>query len=167
MHGSGPFEEVQMADWQRYINVNLTGSFLVCREASRLMIKAGTGGSIVTIGSVNSFMCQPCAAPYVASKGGLWMMTRAMSVDLARHNIRANMIAPGMIDTPANRAATDAVSDDQVNQLVAMGRAGLPEECAGVAAMLASDDSSYMTGSHIVVDGGVTQMLFGASRPRV
>ena len=132
-----------------------------------MMVRAGDGGSIVTVGSVNSVMSEPNAASYAASKGGIWMMTRAMSVDLARHQIRANMIAPGSIDTDANSVASEGPAAAQLNRQIAMGRAGLPIECAGVAAMLVSDDSTYMTGAHIVIDGGLTSMLFGALRPRL
>lgn len=165
MHGSGAFEDIELSDWQRYIDVNLTGTFLACRSAARMMVRAGDGGSIVTVGSVNSVMSEPNAASYAASKGGIWMMTRAMSVDLARHQIRANMIAPGFIDTDANSVVSEGPAAAQLNRQIAMGRAGLPIECAGVAAMLVSDDSTYMTGAHIVIDGGLTSMLFGALRP--
>lgn len=164
MHGSGPFEDITLENWQRYIDVNLTGSFLTCREAARLMVKAGNGGSIVTVGSVNSFMSEPNAAPYVASKGGLWMMTRAMSVDLSRHGIRANMIAPGVVDTNANQSVSQGPIGQHFRGKIALGRVGLPEECAGMASLLVSDDASYMTGAHFVIDGGMTSMIFGETR---
>lgn len=163
--GSGPFEQVSDADWDRYIDINLTGTFACCRAAAKAMIAAGRPGRIVTIGSVNSFMSEPAAAPYVAAKGGVAMLTRSMAVDLARHGITANMIAPGPIDTPENGPDYDAGDlAEEIRRSVPLARSGLPAECAGAAVLLAGDDGSYITGSTITVDGGTMAMLFGGMR---
>ena len=102
------------------------------------MIAGGRGGRIITIGSVNSFMSEPNAAPYVASKGGVAMLTRAMAVDLARHGILVNMIAPGPIEVPNNpEQYREPKLARTLADVVALGRAGLPEEVAGAAVYLA------------------------------
>ncbi len=163
--GAGNMADVSDEDWDRYINVNLTGTFLSCRAAARAMIAGGRGGRIITIGSVNSFMSEPNAAPYVASKGGVVMLTRAMAVDLARHGILANMIAPGPIDVPNNGPQyREPKLARTLSEVVALGRPGLPEEIAGAAVYLASEESRYVTGSTITIDGGLSAMLFGAMR---
>ena len=126
--GAGNMAEVSDEDWDRYISVNLTGTFLSCRAAARAMIAGGRGGRIITIGSVNSFMSEPNAAPYVASKGGVAMLTRAMAVDLARHGILVNMIAPGPIEVPNNpEQYREPKLARTLADVVALGRAGLPE----------------------------------------
>ncbi len=163
--GTGPFEDIADEDWDRYIGINLTGTFACCRAAARAMIAAGRAGRIITIGSVNSFMSEPGAAPYVASKGGVAMLTRAMAVDLARHGITANMLAPGPIDTPENGPDyTEGRLGEEIRRGVPLARAGLPAECAGAAVFLASAEASYVTGTTITVDGGTTAMLFGGMR---
>lgn len=163
--GSGNAAEVTDADWDRYIAVNLTGTFLCCRAAAKAMIANDTGGRIITIGSVNSFQSEPGAAPYVASKGGVAMLTRALAVDLAGHGILVNMIAPGPVAVPAN---PDQYREPKLaralGEVVALGRAGEPEEMAGAAVYLASAESSYVTGSTITLDGGLSAMIFGAMR---
>jgi NAD(P)-dependent dehydrogenase (short-subunit alcohol dehydrogenase family) len=162
---AGNMADVTDEDWDRFISVNLTGTFLSCRAAARAMIAGGRGGRIITIGSVNSFMSEPNAAPYVASKGGVAMLTRAMAVDLARHGILANMIAPGPIDVPNNgEQYREPKLARTLTEVVALGRAGLPVEIAGAAVYLASEESRYVTGSTITIDGGLTAMIFGAMR---
>ncbi|MBB5752432.1 SDR family NAD(P)-dependent oxidoreductase [Prosthecomicrobium pneumaticum] len=163
--GSGPFLDLTDEDWDRYIGVNLTGMFVLCRAAARAMATAGRGGRIVTVGSVNSYQSEPNAAPYVAAKGGVAMLTRAMAVDLASHGILCNMIAPGPIDVPNNgdsyRAPKLAAA---LRDEVALARPGLPEEVAGAALYLAEAANGYTTGATITVDGGLSAMIFGAMR---
>ena len=163
--GAGNMADVTDEDWDRFMTVNLTGTFLSCRAAARAMIARGKGGRIVTIGSVNSFMSEPNASPYVASKGGVAMLTRAMAVDLARHGILVNMIAPGPIDVPNNGAQyREPKLAQALTEVVALGRAGLPCDIAGAAVYLGSEESRYVTGSTITIDGGLSAMLFGAIR---
>jgi NAD(P)-dependent dehydrogenase (short-subunit alcohol dehydrogenase family) len=163
--GTGNAADVTDEDWDRYIAVNLTGTFLACRAAARSMIAGGRGGRIITIGSVNSFMSEPNAAPYVASKGGVAMLTRALAVDLAMHNILVNMIAPGPIEVPNSAGQyRQPKLEKALTEVVALRRNGFPAEVAGAAVYLASDESSYVTGSTITIDGGLSAMIFGAMR---
>lgn len=163
--GTGGFLDVTDTDWDRYIDVNLTGTFRVCRAVARVMAERGQGGRIITIGSVNSYVSEPNAAQYVAAKGGVAMLTRAMAVDLARHRILVNMIAPGAIRVPnapdqyEEPGLAAALADE-----VPLATAGMPEDCAGAAVLLAEDDGRYITGSTITIDGGLSAMIFGGMR---
>ncbi len=163
--GTGSFLDLTDHDWDRYIGVNLTGTFLTCRAAARAMAAQGNGGRIITIGSVNSFMSEPNAAAYVAAKGGVAMLTRAMAVDLGRQGILCNMIAPGPIDVPnAKGIYEEPKLAGEVRDEVALERAGNPEDIAAAAVFLAEDGAGYMTGSTITVDGGLSAMIFGGMR---
>lgn len=163
--GTGNFLDLEEADWDRYIGVNLTGMFLLCRTAARLMAAAGGGGRIITVGSVNSFQSEPNAAAYVAAKGGVAMLTRAMAVDLGRHGILVNMIAPGPIDVPNNgEMYREPKLAAELRHEVALERAGRPEDCAAAALYLAEDRAGFITGSTITVDGGLSAMIFGGMR---
>lgn len=165
LKGGKSFLDCSDTDWDSYVAVNLTGTFRVCQRVAKAMVAAAKGGRIVTVGSVNSYMSEPNAAQYVATKGGIAMLTRAMAVDLARHGILVNMIAPGPIDVPSNgdmyREPKLAAS---LADEVALGRPGLPEDCATAALFLAEDENRYTTGSTITVDGGLSAMIFGAMR---
>ena len=163
--GTGNFLDIEEADWDRYIGVNLTGMFLACQSAARILAKAGKGGRIITVGSVNSYQSEPGAAAYVAAKGGVAMLTRAMAVDLARHNILVNMIAPGPIDVPNNGTMyREPRLAEELRHEVALERAGRPEDCAAAALYLAEDRAGFITGSTITVDGGLSAMIFGGMR---
>jgi NAD(P)-dependent dehydrogenase (short-subunit alcohol dehydrogenase family) len=152
--GSGPFLEVDREAWDAYIRVNLTGTFLVAQAVARSMARTG-GGRIVTIGSVNSFAAEPTAAPYVASKGGVRLLTKAMAVDLARHGITVNMIAPGPITTPRNEAVFGSpLLTESFARLVPVGGAGAPADIANAAVFLCEEASRFVTGTELVVDGG-------------
>ena len=157
--GSGPFLEVTAESWAAYIRVNLTGTFVVGQAVARAMAATG-GGRIVTIGSVNSFAAEPTAAPYVASKGGVRLLTKAMAVDLARHGITVNMIAPGPIAVPRNAEAFAAPPMVRsFARLVPAGAAGGPADIANAAVFLCEEASRYVTGTEIVVDGGTLALL--------
>lgn len=163
--GSGNAAEVTDEAWDRYIAVNLTGTFLCCRAAARAMIAGGRGGRIITIGSVNSYVSEPGAAPYVAAKGGVAMLTRALAVDLADQGILVNMIAPGPVAVPNNPDQyREPKLERTLSEVVALRRPAAPAEMAGAAVYLASDESSYVTGSTITLDGGLSAMIFGAMR---
>ncbi len=160
--GSGTFLETDHAEWLRYLHVNLTGSFVVCQEVARAMVAAGVAGRIVTFGSVNSFAAEPDAVPYVASKGGVRMLTKAMAVALAPHGIAVNMIAPGPITVPRNAALFGAEGYVRhLRRVVPMARTGTPEEVASAALFLADPATGYVTGSELVVDGGMLAVLHG------
>ena len=100
---AGSFLEVSLEDWRSYIDINLTGAFVVAQAVARHMVEAGIQGRIVNTGSVDSFAAEKSAVPYAASKGGLWLLTRAMAVDLAPHRIQVNMLAPGLALAERNR----------------------------------------------------------------
>jgi NAD(P)-dependent dehydrogenase (short-subunit alcohol dehydrogenase family) len=145
------------ATWDRVMEVNLKGVWLGCRAAVPAMIASG-GGSIVNVASFVALMGAATAqVAYTASKGGVLAFTRELAVEYARSGIRANSLCPGPIDTPL---LAELLADPERRQRrlvhVPMGRLGRPEEIARAALFLASDDSSFMTGSALVVDGGIT-----------
>jgi NAD(P)-dependent dehydrogenase (short-subunit alcohol dehydrogenase family) len=149
------FLQTSWDTWARTLRVNLSGAFLCGQAVARRMAARGTGGRIVNIGSTNSFTAERGHASYVASKGGIAMLTRAMAVDLAPDGILVNAVAPGPVRTEATAPVFD--SEDYRRALahgVPLARAGRPAEIAGIVAFLVSDDASYMTGSFVVADGG-------------
>jgi NAD(P)-dependent dehydrogenase (short-subunit alcohol dehydrogenase family) len=143
--------------WNYVISVNLTGAFLCCKYVLPHMLRQG-GGVIINMGSVNSFMAFENEVAYDASKGGVLMLTKATALDFARRNIRVNCICPGIIKTPLVQKISDESGEstiDAIRKKHPMNRLGLPEEVAKVALFLASDDSSFITGEAIAVDGGI------------
>jgi NAD(P)-dependent dehydrogenase (short-subunit alcohol dehydrogenase family) len=157
---SGSVTDTSLADWQRTLAVNLTGSFLCARAVLPSMIAAG-GGSIVLMSSVSGIVAEPATAAYCASKGGVVMLGRQMAVDYGRLGIRVNVICPGWIDTPFNDPAIQQAGGIEAVQpfietMVPIGRQGQPDEVADVVAFLASGESRLMTGSVVVADGGLT-----------
>ncbi len=157
--GGGPVHMVSAADWQRVIDVNLTGTFLVSKHALRHMV-AQRSGSIVNIASIEGVQGTEGGSSYNASKGGVVLLTKNMAIDYGRVGIRVNCICPGFIDTPLLRAVMDSEGmskvRDHYRDLHVLGRFGRPEEIAAAAAFLASDDASFVTGHPLVVDGGFT-----------
>jgi dihydroanticapsin dehydrogenase len=146
-------------DWDRQIDVNLKSMFLGCKYVIPEMIKAG-GGSIVNTGSVNSFVAEPFIAAYCASKGGVLMLTKAIALDHAKHNIRCNCVCPALVDTPLNLPQLALLGGHdkilaEVGNFMPIGRALLPEEIANAVLFLASDESSAFTGSALAADGGL------------
>lgn len=157
---SGSVTDTSLADWQRTLAVNLTGSFLCARAVLPSMVAAG-GGSIVLMSSISGIVAEPAIAAYCASKGGIVMLGRQMAVDYGRLGIRVNVICPGWIDTPFNDPAIEQAGGIEVVQpfietMVPIGRQGQPDEVADVVAFLASNESRLMTGSVVVADGGLT-----------
>jgi NAD(P)-dependent dehydrogenase (short-subunit alcohol dehydrogenase family) len=155
-----PLTETGDEEWARLLRTNLTGSFVVARAAARRMIPRGRG-AIVTVGSELALMGQAGYVAYTATKGGIVAMTRALAAELAPFGIRANAVCPGTVDTPLLAAEFDAAPDpdaerERTTRTIAAGRIAAAEEIAAVAVFLASDESSYVTGSHFVVDGGRT-----------
>jgi 3-oxoacyl-[acyl-carrier protein] reductase len=152
------FFDLSLAQWQRMLDVNLTGVFLLSQHIGRWIERAG-GGAIVNMSSTNGLVAEAELAHYNASKGGVTLLTKSMAIDLAPRNIRVNAVCPGFIRTPMTEAFAAAVGDqgffaDYVNACVPLKRPGLPHEVAACFAFLASDDASFITGETLVVDGG-------------
>ena len=148
------FLDVTEEDFDRVLRVNLRGYFLVGQAAARAMVEAGSG-SIINMSSVNGVMAIDTIAAYVVSKGGVNQLTSVMSLALAPKGIRVNAIGPGTILTELSGSLlTDEAARRRVLSRTPMGRVGQPEEVAGIAVFLASDDSSYVTGQVIYADGG-------------
>lgn len=155
-----PFLEVTDDEWNKVLNVNLYGSFVVSQAAARQMAKQGNGGKIIYISSVHEDIPFPEFTAYCASKGGVRMMMRNLAMELAPHQINVNNIAPGAIATPINQAVlNDPQASKNAISEIPWGRFGKPEEVASVAVFLAGDESEYVTGSTYYVDGGLTQQV--------
>jgi len=150
------FLDLEEADFDRVLSVNLKGIFLAGQAAARQMVKQGGGGAIVNMSSVNAVMAIPNQVPYVVSKGGINQLTKVMALSLAPHRIRVNGIGPGTILTELAKTAVLGNKDAERKILsrTPLGRMGDPTEIASVAVFLASDDSSYLTGQTIYPDGG-------------
>lgn len=140
--------------WQRVLDVNLTGMFLISQQVGRLIKKAG-GGVIVNMSSTNGIVGEAGIPHYNASKGGVTLLTKSMAIDLAPLNIRVNAVCPGMIRTPLTETVnTGEDFFKEYARSIPMARVGKPEEVAGAFAFLASDDATFITGETLVVDGG-------------
>ena len=150
------FLDLEEADFDRVLAVNLKGIFLAGQAAARQMVKQGGGGSIVNMSSVNAVLAIPNQVPYVVSKGGINQLTKVMSVALAPHRIRVNGIGPGTILTELARTAVlgNKEAEKKILSRTPMGRMGEPGEIAQVAVFLASDAASYLTGQTVYADGG-------------
>jgi len=148
-----PFLDVSLEIWERTLAVNLTGAFLCGQAAARVMAEQ-RWGRIINIASVNSFIAEPHASHYAASKGALVQLTKGMAVDLAPYNVLVNAIAPGPIAT--ERSAPIFARPDQQGMLnrVLLRHPGAPSDVAAAAAFLASDDASFIHGTVLLVDGG-------------
>jgi NAD(P)-dependent dehydrogenase (short-subunit alcohol dehydrogenase family) len=155
--------DLDIEDWNRVLNINLTGNFLCLQQEARAMLAGGNGGSIVNIGSVNSFLGFASGAAYVASKHGQVGLTTCASAELAPHGIRVNIICPGFVDTPMHHRARgllgDAIYDDVMVPQVHVKRVGRPEEIAAAVLFLCSDEASYITGTTLTPDGGFTMTI--------
>jgi glucose 1-dehydrogenase len=159
-----PLPEMTLAQWRTVLDVNLTGMFLCSREAAREMIRRGprpqvsrAAGKIICMSSVHERIPWAGHANYAASKGGVKLFMESLAQELAPHRIRVNSIAPGAIQTPINRAAWDTPQALRaLLTLIPYGRIGLPEDIGKAAVWLASDDSDYVHGHTLFVDGGMT-----------
>ena len=138
--------------------MNLRGVFLSCKHGVRLMMESGAGGSIINCGSPTGITMSGAGwHAYSSSKAGVMALTRVMAADYAKHNIRVNGVVPGTIETTLTRRLTD--DPETRAKLVALhpiGRIGTPEDMAGIAVFLASDESRFATGAHFHVDGGIS-----------
>lgn len=158
-----PFKSMSLADWQLVINVNLTGQFLCAREAVKEFLRRGiiaekssAAGKIICMSSVHQVIPWGGHVNYASSKGGIEMMMKSMAQELAPKKIRINSIGPGAIETPINKTAWSTPEAlKKLLTLIPYGRIGQPEDIGKVAVWLASDESDYVTGTTIFVDGGM------------
>jgi len=149
--------DASLENWKRHIDINMTGVFLGCQIGGRQMREQGDGGTIINISSIAGQQAFPSLAAYVASKGGVRMLTKAAALDLADYNIRVNSVHPGNIHTEMlDRASQSAPELVQIGiAKIPMKRLGLPEDIAAMVAFLACEESSYITGAEFNVDGGM------------
>ncbi len=152
--------ELSENDWDQVMDINLKGTFLCMKYEAKAMLNPGHGGAIVNIGSVNSFLGFPTGSAYVTSKHGLIGLTSSVSAELGPKGIRVNLLCPGVTDTPMHQRLRGIVGDDLYDKgllpTVHLQRVGRPEEIAKAIVFLCSDESSYISGSTLTVDGGLT-----------
>jgi len=153
-----PFVDYPYEELQKILAINLVGPFLVAQAAARQMALQGRGGRVINISSVHEDLPMPTNAAYCASKGGLRMLMRTIAVELARYQITVNNIGPGAVFTPidADVEANPELEKDLMSE-IPLGRWGKPEEIAGLATFLASDEAAYVTGATYFIDGGMLQ----------
>lgn len=160
-----PLMELAIEDWNRVLSVNLTGA-LVCTQAfAAQMISAGQGGSLIHIASLIAHFPQGGSGPYCASKAAMLTLSRTLTLELAAHGIRSNVVSPGQIRTPASEVNyRDPVLAAARQRAVPAGRVGVPADLANTIAFLASDRSAYINAQEIVVDGGISCTLMEANK---
>jgi len=147
-------DDHNLNDWNDMLSVNLTGPYICCKAVIPEMKKAGKG-KIINFGSIASFMGRPDRVGYVAAKSGVLGLTRALAIDLKGTNINVNTICPGLISTPFNKKyAEDPTHGEKWGKETIVGRWGLPSDIVGAAIFLSSDDSDFINGSEIKIDGG-------------
>jgi dihydroanticapsin dehydrogenase len=156
----GVFHDVPDDVVDRTFAVNVKGCIYGCRYAIPHMLRSG-GGSLINTSSVNGLVAEPFLTIYAASKGAIVMLSKGIALDYAKQGIRCNAIAPGWVDTPINYAHAEMLGGlqqvyDSIDSFQPVGRPGEPREIANVALFLASDESSFVTGSVLVADGGMT-----------
>jgi gluconate 5-dehydrogenase len=155
MSRRGQAHELSLEDWQTVLDLNLTAMFALCQAFAKERIASGKPGKIINIGSLMSSASRPNTAPYSASKGGVLLLTKALALDWAKHQIRVNAIGPGYIATPLTQPLVDDLKFDAwVKERCPLGRWGSPEDLASVAVFLAAPASDFVTGQIIYADGG-------------
>jgi NAD(P)-dependent dehydrogenase (short-subunit alcohol dehydrogenase family) len=149
-----PILEQSEDDWDSVVDTNLKGAWLVAQEAARRMVAAGRPGSIINIASITGERVAGGVAPYCASKAGVLHLTRAMALELARHGIRVNALAPGYVETELNRDFLNSAAGERLKARIPQRRFGKTADLDGPLLLLASDAGAYVTGSVLVADGG-------------
>jgi len=144
--------ETELAEFDRVMNVNVRGAFLVLKHALALMLECG-GGNVVNMASIGSHRATPYSSPYITSKGAMLMLSRTAALEYAKDNIRVNAVCPGVIRTPLVEQQSQELKDFLTAQ-VPQGRIGTAEEVAALCAFLASDEAPHITGADYLIDGG-------------
>ena len=156
---AGMAHELTLEGWLEVINTNLTGTFLACKYVLENMLAHGKGGSIVCISSPLGDVSAPRGSPYSASKGGVSAFARSLAIDYAQHSIRINTVLPGATETALMWATIPATEVDALRDRIAkqlpLGRLAEPREIAAGITWLLSDQASYVTGSKLMIDGGL------------
>lgn len=153
-----PFLETPLDVYERIIAVNLTGVWLCSQIAARRMVQQSRGGRIINISSIHEEVAMPTNAPYCAAKGGVRMLTRTLSIELAPYGITVNNVCPGAIDATMDKGVKrDLEKYEQLLKEIPLRRMGKPEEVAAMCVYLASDDAAYVTGSSLFIDGGMSK----------
>lgn len=157
--GGGAVHMLPTEEWDRIVDTNLKGTFLVCKHALTRMLEQGNG-NVINIASIEGLEGTEGGSAYNASKGGVVLLTKNLAIDYGRKNIRVNCICPGFIDTPMTSSvfANPGMDEylERFRDAHQLGRVGKPEEIASAALFLASDDASFVSGHALVVDGGFT-----------
>ena len=152
-----PAQELLLTEWRKVIDVNVTGVFTTAQAVAHKMIADGKGGAIVNTASTLGVMAANSRCAYATSKHAVVGMTKALAIDLAPFHIRVNAVGPGVIRTPlTERYFQDPEMHARVNNIHALGRVGVPDEIGKAVLYLASDEASFCTGTHLVIDGGWT-----------
>ena len=152
-----PTQELPLTEWRKVIDVNVTGVFTTAQAVAHKMIADGKGGAIVNTASTLGVMAANSRCAYATSKHAVVGMTKALAIDLAPFHIRVNAVGPGVIRTPlTERYFQDPEMHARVNNIHALGRVGVPDEIGKAVLYLASDEASFCTGTHLVIDGGWT-----------
>jgi len=157
--GGGAVHMLATEEWDRIVDTNLKGTFLVCKHALARMFADG-GGNVINMASIEGLEGAEGGSAYNASKGGVVLLTKNLAIDYGRKNVRVNCICPGFIETPMTAAVFSSPGMeeyfDRFREAHQLGRVGKPEEIASAALFLASDDASFVSGHALVVDGGFT-----------
>ena len=149
------WDEITLDTYDRLMDVNLKGTWVLCSEGAKQMIREGHGGAIVTISSISAHVGAVDQTVYCATKAGVLMLTKALSLVLGEHSIRINSILPGSIYTGMSRSHPGTAARRFAEEKSPLGRIGEPEEVASAVSFLLSDDASYITGAELMIDGGM------------